>query len=160
FSGNGDGTFDPALTLTNMPVGLYPYPNAIADLNGDGNMDFVSADVPGVLFGDGAGGLASPVTYPGSGFGGIAIAIGDMNSDGRPDVVGVSPGTVGVFLNTFGPGTPSADARAFVRGGHKTLPSPAGAGNLYVQVEPVAGSYTNDQLVLGSLTLHSEGTGS
>lgn len=72
---------------------------AIADLNGDGKLDVVTANrVPGldflfengtvsVLLGDGTGGLGAPAIF-GIGAAGVSgIAIGDLNGDGKPDVV-------------------------------------------------------------------------
>ena len=158
-NGRGDGTFDPPTTVAQLgfPWGLAP-----SDLNGDGNMDLLAADSRDVrvaiLLGNGHGGFASPTFLELLGASGC-VAAGDLNSDGRPDIL-AGDSDIAIVLNALSSGATPADARAFVRGGHKTLPSAAGAGNLYVQVEPVAGSYTNDQLVLGSLTLHSEGTGS
>ena len=163
-SGRGDGTFTPLATLTGMSVPPAPFTIAASDMNGDGNTDLAAVldngGSVGAIFGDGAGGFASPVPFPGSDFGTNAIAIGDMNSDGRPDVVAAGSGVVGVLLNHFAPGIAPVEARAFVLGGNRTVPAGAGTGNLCVRVEPVDRSYTNDQVDLASFTLRSEGTGS
>lgn len=163
-SGRGDGTFAPLATFTGVSVPPGPFTIAASDLNGDGSTDLAvvvdNGGSVGVMFGDGAGGLAGPVPFQGSDFGPNVIAIGDMNSDGRPDVVAAGSGVVGVLLNRFAPGIPPAGARAFVLGGNRMVPSGAGAGNLCVRVEPVDRSYTNDQVDLTSFTLRSEGTGS
>ncbi len=149
-SGRGDGTFTPLATLTGMSVPPAPFTIAASDMNGDGNTDLAAVldngGSVGVILGDGAGGFASPVPFPGSDLdlGTNAIAIGDMNSDGRPDAVAAGSGVVGILLNRFAPGTPAAAARAFVLGGNRTVPAGAGTGNLCVRVEPVDRSYTND----------------
>ncbi|HYQ95918.1 MAG TPA: T9SS type A sorting domain-containing protein, partial [Candidatus Eisenbacteria bacterium] len=159
FYGRGDGTFDSPTTLAPLTTG---WGIAAADLNGDGNMDLAATD-PGefrvaALFGDGSGGFTGPTLLAGLGATG-SFALGDVNSDGRPDFLASDNG-VAAALNRFAPGTPPAEARAFVLGGHRTVPAVAGAGNLCVQVEPANRSYTNDQVDLGSFTLRSEGTGS
>jgi hypothetical protein len=87
------------------------------------------------------------------------VAIGDMNSDGRPDIVVAGENSLGVFLNRFGSGARSAESRAFVQG-HRAIPAAAGSSDLCIRLEPVHGSYTNDHLDMTSLTLASEGTGS
>jgi len=114
--GNGDGTFQPAVTLaTNAfeAAGI-----AIADFNGDGNPDIVVANfgnaTVSVFLGNGAGAfqgaISSPVdnvfaTAP------FALAVGDFNGDGRPDVAVVAYGLQDVALlpglgnGSFGPAT-------------------------------------------------------
>ncbi len=88
---------------------------ALADLNGDGNLDIVVAAADTgicVLLGNGDGTFQTPVvyptidTYPAS----LALAIEDVNGDGRPDLVvsayngGSSNGVVNVLLGN-GDGT-------------------------------------------------------
>jgi hypothetical protein len=110
-----------------------------------------------VLFGNGSGGFANPVFLTGMGTG--SFALGDVNSDGRPDFLAADNGVVAA-LNRFGPGIPPAEALAFVLGGSRTVPADAGAGHVCIRVEPVDRSYTNDLVDLASFTLRSEGTGS
>jgi hypothetical protein len=91
---------------------------ASADLNGDGLLDLVVgffAPVIGfdVLFGLDDGGLSSPTFYAESAFV-TAMAIGDLNGDGHPDVIIPSAGGTGVdvLLNDGDGGLVAAGAFA------------------------------------------------
>ena len=79
---------------------------ASADLNGDGLLDLVATQFvvsPGtellVFFGQSDGGLTAPIPYDGST--GHAIALGDLDGDGKPDLVvsNLSVPGIKVFLN-------------------------------------------------------------
>jgi hypothetical protein len=94
---------------TNGPTGL-----AVADLNADGRPDVVTANylgnTVGVLLAQASGGLAPPTFYAtGANSQPVGVAIGDVNADGRPDVVTANylGNTVGVLLaqasGGFGP---------------------------------------------------------
>ena len=83
-----------------MPVGL-----ATADLDDDGNVDVVSANVlsrdVSVLLGHGDGTFAAQARYPAGGQA-RSVAIGDVDEDGDPDlVIGLQSGesTLAVLLN-------------------------------------------------------------
>jgi hypothetical protein len=98
FLGRGDGTF------TTSPMASPQYPFALRDLNGDGHLDTVVANTkPGisVLLGNGDGTFrpSSDVLLLDGGFG--SVAIGDLNNDGRPDIITSNRGggNVIVFLN-------------------------------------------------------------
>lgn len=85
--GNGDGTFQPALTT---PTGASPFTLAIADLNGDNKLDLVVVRIFGnyqvdVLLGNGDGTFQPYVPYtvlnnP------QEPVIGDFNNDGKLDI--------------------------------------------------------------------------
>ncbi len=100
--GNGDGTFStPQILNTNIS----PSSLAVADLDSDGNLDFMvggSSFNPGmimVFLGNGNGTFQAPNSFttatPIS-----AFTTGELNGDGRPDLVTVNPNnnSVSVFL--------------------------------------------------------------
>ncbi len=111
---NGDGTFQPVVTYASG--GLYPESVAVADVNGDGYLDLVAANsyapsgsgsAVGVLLGNGDGTFQPAVTYStGSSFA-ASIAVGDLNGDGKPDLVvanDAAKGSISVLLGN-GDGT-------------------------------------------------------
>jgi hypothetical protein len=63
---------------------------ALADLDGDGGLDFVTTTGGGnsvtVVFGDGSGGFGTPTEYP-VGSNPVSIAIDDLDGDGVLDIV-------------------------------------------------------------------------
>jgi hypothetical protein len=85
--GNGNGTFHSAV---NFGVGANPYSVAVADANGDGRPDLVTANFNGdsvsVLLGNGNGTFHSAVNF-GVGSAPSSVAVADVNGDGRPDLV-------------------------------------------------------------------------
>jgi hypothetical protein len=114
--GNGDGTFQPAITYPTRP---YPLDVKLADLNGDEHLDIVTVSdtSPGwvsVLLNDGEGAFptpADPADVPGhaAGTGPRGLAIADFNDDGNVDIAtidgGSSPGVLifdGAGDGTFG----------------------------------------------------------
>jgi hypothetical protein len=125
--GNGDGTFTPA---ANVPTSGFPNNLVIGDFNGDGIPDL--ADIESiinaqgndfflrVLLGNGDGTFQSKLQDLGPGTFSYAMAVGDFNGDGIPDL-GVTitgdngsttmPGTMEVLLgNGNGTFTDAASA--------------------------------------------------
>jgi hypothetical protein len=87
--GKGDATFHPSVRI---PVARLTLARrlAAADVNGDGVTDVVIPDEHGdaiVMFGNGDGTFKAAVGYPTSGIEPVAVAVGDVNSDGHPDIV-------------------------------------------------------------------------
>jgi hypothetical protein len=124
--GTGAGSF---ATSLEYPAGAQVGAQALWDLNGDGKLDLATLDATAntvrVLLGTGGGAFAAGVAYPLDGATGSnapgTIAVGDVNGDGKPDIVtvGRSSGSGTVFvLAGKGDGTFSAP-KAF-----PTAPSP------------------------------------
>jgi hypothetical protein len=94
-AGNGDGSFQPAVLLPLDPTGapLTARLVAVADLNGDGIPDLVTANDSGlaggsvsVLLGNGDGSFRPAQKFTTGGLP-LSVAVGDFHGDGRPDLV-------------------------------------------------------------------------
>jgi hypothetical protein len=104
--GNGDGTFQPAVSYGSG--GQEPTSVALADLNGDGRPDIVVANycpshsssddyldlcqfggysVVGVLLGNGDGTFQMAAVYNSGGYYTASVAVADLNGDEKPDLV-------------------------------------------------------------------------
>jgi hypothetical protein len=110
--GNGDGTFQPALTYASG--GEYALSVAVADLNGDGKPDIAVTNVcpsslcgtVAVLLGNGDSTFQPAVPYGPGGLEPRSVVIADVNADGKPDLVVANEcanntcatGTVGVLV--------------------------------------------------------------
>ena len=102
--GKGDGTFGAPIVTTS---GLYLGPLVAADVNGDGILDLVTTaedmttfkSAVAVFLGNRDGTFQAAQTYPTAGSLN-AIAVGDLNHDGKPDIVATdSNGVVLVMIN-------------------------------------------------------------
>src|SRR5581483_531488 len=86
--GNGDGSFNQALTKT-FTAGSRSVDLIAADLNGDGNADLATANPASndvsILAGDGKGGFSAAVSFP-VGPEPRSIVVADFNGDGKPDL--------------------------------------------------------------------------
>ena len=93
--GNGDGTFQAAVRYSSG--GFAATSAAVGDVNGVGKPDLLvanwCADVNctnsslGVLLGNGDGTFQATVRYNSGGFAATSAAVGDVNGDGKPDLL-------------------------------------------------------------------------
>jgi VCBS repeat protein/List-Bact-rpt repeat protein/FG-GAP repeat protein len=104
--GNGDGTFQGHV---DYPSGANPFSVAVADLNGDGKADVVTANISSntvsIFLNRGDGTLRPRVDYETSNAP-ASVVIADFNGDGKPDLAVAADGSsaVSVFLGN-GDGT-------------------------------------------------------
>ena len=112
FLGNGDGTFQDPIR-TQLANGTTPSSIQIADFNGDGILDLAMlgdgnlnpilqlvGGQPMTLIGNGDGTFKAPQSFP---FAESALAVGDINGDGFPDLAGPA-----VLLNTSASSLPAS----------------------------------------------------
>ena len=100
FLGNGDGTFGAAISSN---VAAQAFGLALADLNGDGQLDLVSSSstYPSYIYtalGNGNGSFQAAVATAGLSAQLSALAVADVNGDGNPDVIAASGGQFSVLL--------------------------------------------------------------
>jgi len=108
FLNNGLGDYND-FTIHPVPNGDFASTNEAADLDGDGDLDFVVGnggnDRMCVFIGDGKGGFESSASYPaGNSVRGVAVL--DLEGDGDPDIVTAnrSASNLSIFYNN-GDGT-------------------------------------------------------
>jgi len=93
--GNGDGTFQGPVSFDSG--GEYAYGVALGDINGDGKLDLLVANFcadstcasggVSVFLGKGDGSFQPVVTYGSGGLNSYSVAVGDVNADGKPDLL-------------------------------------------------------------------------
>jgi len=148
--GNGDGTFQPAVSYN--PGSSDAISVAVADVNGDGKLDLLVANYTpsnsvAVLLGNGDGTFQAPVTYSPGGQQPISIAVADVNGDGKPDLLVANVAySVGVLLGN-GDGT-FQPALSYAPGGLNPLSITAadlnGDGELDLVVGNISGIGNTD----------------
>jgi hypothetical protein len=139
------GEFAPApFSIGGAPTTRGPASVAVADLDGDGDQDLVSANQAGsdltVFFQDPAGSFPSPITLGGLATtnGPTCVATADLDGDGDLDVV--SANNTGNTLTIFSQGSPGRFASTpFALGG-----TPATDGPLYVAAADLDGDGDED----------------
>jgi hypothetical protein len=93
--GNADGTFQSAIDSTtgSYPFGSNPLALAVGDLDGDDNLDLVTANANGVsvLLGNGDGSFQTPTSFDVGDYV-ASVAVGDFNDDELMDI-GVTSNT-------------------------------------------------------------------
>jgi hypothetical protein len=105
FLGNGDGTIQPFTVITVENSSGSCASVAVADFNGDGKPDVVVGCDNGtgpkvaVMFGNGDGTFQPAALYPISPSP-APISIGDLNGDGKPDII-IGSGTAGASGPAF-----------------------------------------------------------
>ena len=115
YLGKGNGTFQ---SRVDYSVGQFPIAMAVGDVDGDGNLDLIVANINdgtvSVLLGNGNGTFQGQTTFA-TGENPESVAVGDFNRDGRLDlaVANFSDSTVGILLGN-GDGTFQAQVTYFV----------------------------------------------
>ena len=133
--GNGDGTFQPSVTYDTGAIGAWQF--ALADLDGDGELDAIIANqctvkcttAPStitVLASNGDGTFQPPVLYPAGGSATVWVEAADLNGDGQPDVIAADAnglaGLFGVLLNNSGRGPHAPTSTSVVSSANPTSP--------------------------------------
>ncbi len=146
--GNGNGTFQPAVTYS---TGAQRFGNlTVGDVNGDGIPDIIATNYFGESNGDGAvsvllgignGTFQAAMNFDAGAPQTNAVAIGDVNGDGKPDLVAVS--YTGVVSVLFGNGNGTFQAAV-------TYPA-GGSGTSWVSIADVNGDGHPD-IILANLS--------
>jgi hypothetical protein len=123
--GLGDGTFGPRLPRSGDGADFTGISRLLGDVDGDGKLDLIMPDLGNeyvyVRFGlgDGTFGPRTPRSGDGANYTGVDRSIGDVNGDGKADLILIDPGTEYVYVRlglgdgTFGPRIRSGDAANF-----------------------------------------------
>lgn len=144
-TGNGNGTFNPPGAARTFPTGSNPAQVVVADVNNDGRKDLLVAyrsdgttDISGginVLLGHGDGTFDAALTSTAH-TSPLAVAVGDFNGDGLPDLVAANlySDDVSVMLNARGAPGGSIAGTVFVDANGNGARDPGEAGLAGVQV--------------------------
>jgi hypothetical protein len=176
--GNGDGTFRAGVNYGLKYPGSQIFSIAAADFNGDGNLDLVQAggvaanNATTVLLGSSHGALGASIAGPALCNSPNWVDAGDVNGDGKPDVVAAlncSPGEVAVMFGTgngsFQPPVyySTGETSAFTYSGTVKLADTRGDGRLDLLVCNLDGSLSvllnNGRGVFGTADLIPAVTG-
>jgi hypothetical protein len=101
--GNGDGTFQYGPSYDIPDANFYSI--ALADVNGDGKLDYIASTATGVAvsFGNGDGSFQPPTVYAALGvIQNVQLAVADLNGDGGLDIV--QPGSSGQLAILYNQG--------------------------------------------------------
>ena len=114
--GNGDGTFQTGPSYDIPDANFLSI--ALADVNGDGKLDYIASTETGVAvsFGNGDGSFQPPTVYAALAVNqNVQLAIADLNGDGGLDIV--QPGISGqlAILYNQGVGNPKPQSRSSLR---------------------------------------------
>lgn len=144
--GNGDGTFRP---VTYLATASGPLSLAVADFDGDSALDFavVTPISLSVLLSNGDGTFQAHVDYPA---GGPNVAVANINSDGRLDLITERPQGLGAVLTTV-----------LLGNGDGTFQNGIVTNGLPVGSQLVLADFNLDgkpDVALGFVTFHAKGT--
>lgn len=154
FYGNGDGTFQPPVTL---PVSHAYTQIIVADVDGDNKPDLVMTDgsIISVMTNEGSRTFNSE-TYYVAGKSISLMSVADVNGDGFPDIAVANPGgtTVTVLLNQ--PNGTSLEGAAST-GTLTTSPEPSVFGQLFSASLTVSGGSSSATAPTGSVSFYVDG---
>jgi hypothetical protein len=158
--GNSDGTFQPAVNYNLggfYSAGQGPHAVAVGDFTGNGNLDIATADSGygnvSILVGNGDGSFQAPVIESvGSSVAiPIAIAVGDFNNDGHPDIATANQGdgSVSVLISVpavatypVGKGPDSVQLGYDANGNYNIVTANAADNSVTVMHQNAGGTFT------------------